>query len=148
MADENRQKGFKTLEYMGDEYIEAYGSTLEEAYSNAALAMFETMTDTSKVEPKVKETIEVEEEDLKSLLYSWLESLLVKNGAENKLYSKFIVEKITHSNGSYKLRARVFGEEFDHNRHPSKTEVKAVTYHLMEIGHTGKGYLIRFLLDL
>jgi len=148
LANENPQRGFRFLEYIGDEYIEAYGSSLEEAYSNAALAMFETMTDTSKVEPKVEETIEVEDHDLKSLLYSWLEALLVRNGTENKLYSKFIVEKITCDKDSYKLKAKVFGEYFDQNKHPSKTEVKAVTYHLMEIERSATGYRIRFLLDL
>ncbi|MEM2941984.1 MAG: archease [Candidatus Bathyarchaeia archaeon] len=142
------QRGFKYLEHMGDAYVEAYGSSLEEAYCNAALAMFEVMTDTRKVEPKLEQSITAEGHDLKSLLYSWLESLLVKFEVENRLFSRFIVEKINVESGRFILKARVFGEDLDHKKHPSKTEVKAVTYHLMEIEHCGSEFRLRFLLDL
>lgn len=133
---------------MGDAYIEAYGSSLEQAYANAALAMFEVMTDTSKVEPKIKESIVVEGYDLKSLLYAWLEILLVRYGVENRLFSKFTVERINVNKGHLTLKAEAFGEDFDRERHPSKTEVKAVTYHLMEIEHSDTKCRLRFLLDL
>jgi SHS2 domain-containing protein len=142
------RKRFKFLEHIGDAYIEAYGPSLEEAYCNAALAMFEVMTDTRKVEPKFEQSITVEGHDLKSLLYSWLESLLVKFEVENRLFSRFIVEKINFESGRFILEARVFGEDIDHKRHPSKTEVKAVTYHLMEIERCGPESRLRFLLDL
>jgi len=142
------QTGFKFLEHMGDAYIEAFGSSLEEAYANAALAMFEVMTDTSKVEPKFEESIMVEGHDLSSLLYAWLESLLVKYGVENRLFSKFMVEKINGEKGHFTLKAKAFGEDFDQKKHPSKTEVKAVTYHLMEIEYSETECRLRFLLDL
>ncbi|MBS7622991.1 archease [Candidatus Bathyarchaeota archaeon] len=133
---------------MGDAYVEAYGSSLEEAYSNAALAMFEVMTDTRNVEPRFEQPVTVEGHDLNSLLYSWLESLLVKFEVENRLFSRFMVEKIGTEGDLFKLKARVFGEDLDHKKHPSKTEVKAVTYHLMEIESSGPVYRLRFLLDL
>ena len=145
---ESPQRGFRFLDYMGDAYVEAYGSSLEEAYTNAALAMFEVMTDTSKVEPNIKESVEVEGDDLKSLLYSWLESLLIKYGIENRLYSKFVVEKIDIDNSHARLKASIFGEDFNHLKHPSKTEVKAITFHLMEIEHSEDKCRLRFLLDL
>ena len=133
---------------MGDAYIETYGSSIEEAYANAALAMFEVMTDTSKVEPKIEESIAVDGHDLKSLLYAWLESLLVKYGVENRLFSKFTVEKINDENDHFTLKAKAFGEDFNQKKHLSKTEVKAVTYHLMEIKYSETECRLRFLLDL
>jgi len=145
--EDSSQRSFRFLEHMADAYIEAYGSSLEEAYENAALAMFEVMTDTSRVEPKIEESVEVEGSDLKSLLYSWLESLLIKYGFENRLYSKFVVEKIEGDKDHFRLRARIFGEDFDQGKHPSKTEVKAVTFHLMEIERLEDKCRLRFLLD-
>ncbi|RLE68385.1 MAG: archease, partial [Thermoprotei archaeon] len=56
--------GFKFLEHMSDAYIMAWGKTLEEAFEYAALGMFETMTDTSKVKHKVVREIEVDGIDL------------------------------------------------------------------------------------
>ncbi len=133
---------------MGDAYVEAYGSSLEEAYCNAASAMFEVMTDTGKVTPRFEQSVTVEGHDLKSLLYSWLESLLVKFEVENRLFSRFIIEKINVENGRFILKAKVFGEDLDRKKHPSKTEVKAVTYHLMEIEPCGPEIRLRFILDL
>jgi SHS2 domain-containing protein len=142
------EKGFRFLDHMGDAYIEVYGLSLEEAFQNASLAMFEVMTDTSKVEPKIKESVKVEGRDLKSLLYSWLESLLVKFDVNNRLYSKFFVEKIKFGNSQFTLEATIFGEDFKPGKHVAKTEVKAVTFHLMEIERSENRCLLRFLLDL
>jgi len=46
--------GFRFLEHTADVYVAAYGETLAEAFENAALAMFETMTDTENVKPQEK----------------------------------------------------------------------------------------------
>jgi len=145
---EEREKRFKFLEHTADAYIEARGASLEEAYANAAIAMFQVMTDISKVEPKVEESIEVEDKDLSALLYSWLEELLVRHEIKNRLYSKFHIETIEAQKESYKLKAKIYGENFNSNKHPSKTEVKAVTFHMMEINQSGDQNRIRFVLDL
>ncbi|MBS7635588.1 archease [Candidatus Bathyarchaeota archaeon] len=69
---------FEFLEHMADAYIAAYGRDLNEAFENAALAMFETMTSSSDVKHVIEEEVEVEGEDEQSLLYNWLEELLVR----------------------------------------------------------------------
>jgi len=141
-------KGFKILEHTADEYILAYGGSLEEAFESAAFAMSEIMTDTTTVEPRDAETIEVEAEDEKALLYSWLEAILIKFDAEGKLYSKFEVSKIASKGGVYRLKATVWGEPFNPEKHPSRTGVKAITYHMMEIQKKKGEAAVKFLLDI
>ncbi|TRO57124.1 archease [[Eubacterium] cellulosolvens] len=149
LSDKDEQeKRFKFLEHTADAYIEAYGESLEEAYANSAIAMFQVMTETSKVEPKTEESIEVEGKDLSSLLYSWLEELIVRHEIKNKLYSKFHIEIIEAQRGSYRLKAKIYGEDFNSKKHPSKTEVKAVTFHMLEINQSRDQNRIRFVLDL
>ncbi|MBS7658256.1 MAG: archease [Candidatus Bathyarchaeia archaeon] len=142
------EKKFEFLEHMGDAYIAAYGETLEEAFSNAGLAMFEVMTDTKLIEPKLKDEIKVEGEDEIILLHNWLEALLLKFEIELKLYSRFNVKKIERKNGNFLLEAEVFGEIFNRNKHLSKTEVKAVTYHQMSISQEAGKFTVKFILDL
>lgn len=125
---------FEFLEHVADAYVAAYGQSVSEAFQNAALAMFEVMTDTGKVEPKIREEVVVEEGDEQALLYSWLEQLLLKFEIESKLYSRFDVSEILQTDKGWRLRATIFGEQFDPTKHESKAEVKAVTYHQMEIG--------------
>jgi SHS2 domain-containing protein len=141
-------KKFEFLEHMGDAYIAAYGETLEEAFSNAGLAMFEVMTDTKLIEPKLRDEIMVEGEDEIALLHNWLEALLLKFEIELKLYSSFNVKKIKRKNGGFLLEAEVFGETFNKDKHLSKTEVKAVTYHQMNISKEAGKFIVKFILDL
>ncbi|MGF3522189.1 MAG: archease [Candidatus Bathyarchaeia archaeon] len=139
---------FEFLEHTADVYIAAYGVTMEEALGNAALAMFEVMTDTAKVNPLHKEVVEVEAEDEYALLYSWLEALLVKFEVEQMLFSKFEVHSFKEAKEGFKLKASVWGEKFNPEKHPQKVGVKAVTYHQMEIIKEKGKTTLMFILDI
>ncbi len=144
-----RDRGFKQLEHSGDAYMEAWGPTLEGAFESAALALFDVMADTASIRPIAEDRFEVEGDDLEELLYGWLEALLVKFDSDRMLYSKFEVRiSPLGPDGGYRLRGRAFGEEYDPARHGPKMEVKAVTYHRMEVIRSPGGAKVRFLLDL
>ena len=142
------EKGFKVLDHMADEYLMAYGSSIEEAFESAALAMFEVMTDTGIVEPKVEEVLKLEAGDEIGLLYSWLECLLIKFDGEGKLYSRFKVHKIIEINHGFSLEASIWGEDYNSEKHCSKTDIKAVTYYMMEILKEQDKVTVKFVLDI
>ncbi|MCW4004277.1 MAG: archease [Candidatus Bathyarchaeota archaeon] len=139
---------FEFLEHTADVYIRAHGATMQEAYENAALAMFETMTDTSKVAQTQEETVEAEAEDQYAILYNWLEALLVKFETENMLYSKFQITDWQETNEGFKIKAKVWGEKFNPQKHAQKVAVKAVTYHRMVIIEEPDRVLLEFILDI
>ena len=142
------EKRFEFLDHVADAYVVAYGKTLEEAFQNAALAMFELMTDTRKVVPQTEDKIVVEEWDQKALLYSWLEQLLLKFEIYGRLYSRFKISELVRTEKGWRLRAIASGEPFNRSKHESKAEIKAVTYHQMEIMRKDEGYAVKFILDL
>lgn len=137
---------FEFFDVTADAGFWAYGSTLEESYENAGLAMFEIMTDTAQVSPVVKKEFTIKSEDKVSLLYDWLEELLFLHDVEFILFSKFKVS-ITPLEEGYKLKAEVWGDEINREIHEQRNEVKAVTFHLMEVNN-GNGYSARVILDL
>jgi len=141
-------KKFEFLEHTADVYVAAYGSSLEEAFENSALAMFETMTDTEQVIAQEQDTVEVEAEDEYALLYSWLEALLVKFELKGMFYSKFKIAKIVEVDDGFKLKATVWGEKVDLSKHVQKVGVKAVTYHQMEIIKELNKVTLMFILDI
>jgi len=143
-----RKKGYTFLEHMADAYIAAYGEDLAEAFENAAAAMFDVMTDVDKVKPKVEDYVEVSGEDEHSLLYNWLEALLIKAEIEGMLYSKFKITELSRSNGGFRLKAKIWGEKFNPEKHLQKVGVKAVTYHQMEIAREKDGAVVKFILDI
>ena len=140
-------KEYEFLEHTADVYIAAYGKDLNEAFANAAKAMFDVMTDIKSIEPKVSVNIEVREEDLEALLYSWLEHLLILFDTELLLFSEFEVN-IRKENELYILKGKAKGEKFNPHKHPSKTEIKAVTYSLMEILKKDNTFVVKFVLDI
>jgi SHS2 domain-containing protein len=139
---------FEFLEHTADVLIAAHGQKLEEAFENAALAMFEVMTDTTKIDTVQEDTVEVEAEDEYALLYSWLEALLVKFEIKGMLFSKFKIDRIQDTPDGYKLQASVWGEKFNPEKHPQKVAVKAVTYHRMEIIKEHDQTTLEFILDI
>lgn len=141
-------KRFEWVEHPSDIGFQAYGRNIAEAFENAALALFEVMIDTSKVEPREETTIELEAEDEKALLYDWLERFLYLHDARGLVMSKFKVERIERSNGRFKLRARVWGERFDPKKHDARTEVKAITYHMMEIKREPGKCFVQAVVDI
>jgi SHS2 domain-containing protein len=141
------ERAYEFLEHTADAYVAAYGTDLAEAFANAARALFDVMTQVEKVKPETPDLVEVEGEDEHSLLYRWLEALLVKSETKGMLYSKFEVT-ITEKTPVFRLKARVWGERFDAERHLQKVGVKAVTYHRMEIIKSPGKVTLRFILDI
>ena len=142
------KKRFEFLDHMADAFIAAYGANLAESFENAAVAMFEVMTDTALVDPRTQDAVEVEEHDKKALLYSWLEDLLVRSELNGMLYSKFKVLEIAWQGEVFRLDATIWGEPFDENKHKQKVGVKAVTYHRMEIVEKPGEVTLKFILDI
>jgi len=168
---------FQYLEHTADVKFRARGHSLEEMFGNSALAMFNAMTETSKVKNRETWTIELESESLESLLYEWLSELLYLFDVELALFASFDVklaqagskqvrpeqvgsEQImteqlgqaqsgsgTGSEG-WKLKARVGGERIDPKRHFFETEVKAVTLHQFEIVQEGNLWTAQVILDV
>ncbi len=141
-------KGFEFLEHTADVYIAASGKNLVEAFEKAALALFETMTDTKDVKPTHEKTVEANGVDKQSLFYNWLEKLLIMFEVENLLLSKFKIRKIQQVNSGFSLEAKVYGEPYDPKRHKQKVGVKAVTYHRMELNETLGKVTVKFILDI
>lgn len=134
---------YRFLEHTADIKFRAYGKTLNEAFENAGLAFFEVITDTSKVKPLIKKSFELKAEDIKSLLYDFLEELLVLHEAGHYLFSRF---KVKINRKTHSLKADVWGDVI--KDHEIRNAVKAVTYSEMEIIKSPKGVILQVVLDL
>ena len=125
-------KNYEYFDVTADIGFKAYGESLNEAFENAGLAIFNIISDTSNVEPKKEISFKVRSEDEISLLYDFLEELLFYHEIEFMLFSEFHVE----IDDMLQLRATIRGETIDWDRHERKTEIKAITYHKMDVRKT------------
>ncbi len=121
---------FRFLKHTADAKFRAYGSNINEVFENAGIAFFELITNTKKVKCVIKRELNINSEDLKSLLYDYLEELLYLYEVEGLVFSKFHV--IIRNNS---LRAIVCGEHLN-DKHQLRSNIKAVTYSEMIVTPT------------
>lgn len=135
---------YELFDHTADVGVKAFGNDLSEAFAHAAKAMFDIITDSSEIEAKGSYQIDLIADDLEQLLVDWLDELLFLQGANNLVFSKF---DISLNEKECKLSAEVSGEEFDTTKHKIGTEIKAVTYHMLEV-HKNDECFVRVLFDI
>ena len=138
------RKAFEIIDHAADVGIIAYGTDVEELFSNAALALFSLITEPERVEEKLHLNLEVSSEDTDSLLIEWLNELIYFFDAKHMLFNRFDIGNVTHN----ELKATCYGEGFDPMKHKIKIGVKAATYHMLKLDKNGDGYRARIILDI
>ena len=138
------QEPFEILEHPADIGFRAWGRTREELFENAALALFSVMWKLEAIPEKESRAVEATGGDFEALLYAWLAELLALSETERLVFRR---AKVTFPSAE-RVRATVYGEPFDRNRHHSGTQVKAVTYHQLHIAQTREGWTAQVFLDL
>ncbi len=139
-------KGYDFLPHTADAKYRAYGKTLEDAFANAALAMTSVMVDPVSVKPMIKKDIVLEAEDKESLLYEWLESLLVFLDSEDFVLSDVESIRISDSGKGFSLEAVVFGDAMS-DIYDLFGFVKAVTYNDMSIENKDGHWQVTVVVD-
>lgn len=122
-------KKYEYFEATADIGFKAYGNDLNEAFENAGLAIFNIISDTNDISPIMEISFEVTAEDNVSLLYDYLEELLFYHEVEFMLFSEFNVD----IGENFHLNATIKGESIDWDKHERKTEIKAITFHKMDV---------------
>ena len=135
---------FKLFGTTADVGVESAGKDLKQAFEEQAAGMFSIMTDLESVEPKISFDVEATGNDLESLLVAWLNELLFIYDAKKVFLGSFDIKSFEEG----RVKAEVRGEEIDPARHPLKTEVKAVTYHMLEVRQSDGGYATRVVYDI
>jgi SHS2 domain-containing protein len=137
-------KNYELVDHTADIGLKAYGKTLAEAFENAAKGMFDIITDNSEIDSIGQYNIEIESSDLKQLLVDWLSKLLFLNSSRNEIFGFF---KINIDKKNIKLSSKVFGEKFNVLKHRAGSEIKAVTYHMLEVRNK-KPFYVQILFDI
>lgn len=134
---------FKFLQHTADAKFQAFGKTLEEAFSNAALAMFSVMYEPEKIKGKVSKKIAVKADNKETLLYKFLEELLFLLDSQSFFLHK--VKSISIKDGV--LDAVVTGDT-ELSKYKIHGEVKAVTYNEMLIKEEKGKVVLQVVVDL
>ncbi len=136
---------YKLLDHATDAFIEVTASDLPEAFLTAANSVIDTTLDRDTVEEKEHMVIRVNGKDLRYLLFNWLEAIIYQLITDGFAIKRIEIE--LQKNEEYEISGKSYGEPIDLKKHHFKVEIKAPTFHEMEIVE-GKEVKMKFLLDL
>jgi protein archease len=135
---------FEIIEHPADVGFMAYGATLEELFANAAVAMMSLACALEGVEERERREVRARGVETESLLYAWLAEILAIADAEQMVFRRAVVTRLSAG----EIHGAAFGEKFDRSRHCAGTYIKAVTYHQFLVEKIPDGWRARVFLDV
>lgn len=138
---------FELLPHKADIAIKGIGNSYEEAFCEAAKAMFSVMVELADVKPVGEVKIIVEADSMEDLFVRWLNELLSEASLNNVLFSKFKV-KIEKEKEGFVLKGIAYGEKIDLKRHKLKTEVKGATYSGLKVAKENGKFIAQCVVDV
>jgi len=123
-------KEFEIIEHTADIGLIAYGKNREQVFINAAKGMFEIIAGgTKNLKENFYDKIKLEADNLEGLLFAWLNELLYISETKLVILNKFKIKELS----DYQIKAEVEGMKINLPFVKIEKEIKAVTYHRLEI---------------
>jgi len=135
---------YRLFEHTADLGIEIFGEDPGELLRNGVHALFDLMTNIEAVRPELTWRFSVDGTAWDDLLVNLLREVLYRASAEGVLFRDFTIEDLAE----YRVTGTGSGEFFDPRRHRMEMEIKAVTYHGLEVVRTGTGWKGRVICDV
>jgi SHS2 domain-containing protein len=136
---------YQFLDHAADVGLEVHSPTLTGLFSTAARALLAWMGPVPEGDEFLETAVDVEGEDLEDLLVRWLQEILYlfyqRHGYTTGM-------RDCHIQNDCRLTATVLYKTWDESRYQDYQEVKAVTYHQLQVRRGNDEWMARFILDL
>lgn len=123
-------KEFEIIEHTADIGLIAYGKNREQVFINTAKGMFEIIAGgTKNLKENFYDKIKLEADNLEGLLFAWLNELLYIGETRLVILNKFKIKELS----DFQIKAEVEGMKINPPSVKIEKEIKAATYHHLEI---------------
>ncbi len=120
--------------HVADIGVRGIGTTPEEAFEQAALAMTAVIVDPDSIAGKQQIALTVSAADRELLLTEWLNALIYEMAVRHLLFGRFQVEI-----DGLSLHGKAWGERVDRVRHRPAVEIKGATFTQLKVGRDPAG---------
>lgn len=135
---------YRLIDHTADLRMQVFGADLKELFVNAAQAMFDQIVDIDTLKGLEETNIRVTGTDWPDLMVNWLRELLfLWNGREMLVKTSDIL-----SLSEYCLSAKVKFDPYNPDLHVIDSEIKAVTYHQIEVTGGSAGWESKIIFDV
>ena len=132
------------MDHTADIGIQVFGADPKELFENAAWGMFDLIADIDTVRGKIHQAVDIEGDDWPDLMVNWLRELLYLWTGREMLIKSADIQSISE----YKLSATVIVDPYDPERHVIKEEIKAVTYHQIDVHKGSTSWKSKIIFDV
>jgi len=139
---------YKFIDHTADIAVEVEDNSLEELFRSSAAALLNSLVEFKKTGKSEKKDLALTAESIEELLVSFLNELNFLITVRNWIPAKIISINIIRKNNSINLNSVLMGEVFSSDFHYIKEEIKAVTYHQINIVKTDTGFKTRIVFDI
>lgn len=138
---------YEFIPHPSDMGVRGIGNTPEEAFAEAARAMFALMADLETIAPKEAVSFEVEAETLEDLFVRFLAELLFLRDTRGLLFSRFSL-CIQKEGERFRITGQALGEKFDPKKHKAGIDVKAATYNWVKVEERNGTWIAQGVVDV
>ena len=139
-----RRRGYEYFDHKADVGISGFGTSPEEAFEEAAVAMFHLIVDVKRVEPRDEVPIECQAANREELFVEWLNALLAQADIHDMAFSQFSIKDMN----DHRLSGVARGEKLDQQKHRPKLEVKAATYSMLSVKQINDWWSVQCVVDV
>ena len=135
---------YDLLNHTADLGIRVYGDSLSNLFKNAGRVLMHLMINGESDEASTPVAMTVSGEDLGDLMVRWLGELHYLLEGDNLVVTSVIIDSIQ----GFQLKATLGVVPIDPGVHEILNEIKAVTYHQIEVDNKGDHWEARVIFDL
>ncbi len=139
---------YKFIDHTADIAVDVEADSLAELFTASANAWRESITDDKSLIVNREKSLHLMEDTLEVLLVSFLSELNYLFQNNNWLMDSIRSSEVYKENNQWVLNAMITGNNFDREKINLKTEIKAVTYHQMNIKNVNEKYVTRIIFDI
>jgi SHS2 domain-containing protein len=129
-----------------DLLITVESKNLDQLFAKAAKKLSKAQVNLTRLKERSIRRIEIADEELDILLFKFLSELIFLKDAQNFLGKKFFV-KVEKKN-VWRVKARINGDIIKSDPNLLRNDVKAITYHKLEVKKKKNGWRASVVADL
>lgn len=134
---------FEFLDHPSEARVHVKASTVAEVFRDAAIALFEIMTDTKTIQPLQSFQLQATAPERHLLLIDWLNELILLHETQNVFLCSFEVA----IQGEWTLNATVKGEKVQPH-HERRSHAKSATYGQLQWSKHNNEHDVFFVIDI
>ena len=139
---------YNFFDHTADIAVDVEADTLNELFIASAYAWRDSISDDRKSSQSQERSLVLSENNLEILLVTFLSELNYLYQSESWMMDSIQCIEINKEDDTWKLSIKILGCNFNRNDMKLKSEIKAITYHQMEIKEENGKFSTRIVFDI